>query len=332
MTATIETPLRSTAGSHARPDPPATPDRPARSTALAAQLRARLSPAAVVLADEPLARRTTLKVGGPADAYVEPATELDLVELLEFCRAAGVPLRVLGRGSNLLVRDGGIRGVVVSLAQPAFVRVTVTGERLRAGAGARLKEVANTARRHALAGLEFLEGIPGSVGGALRMNAGAHASWVFDVIEQIRYLTPDGEVIERPAGDIPAQYRSCSFFTTNLALAAVFRGRPDRAEAIGERMAAFNRRRWDTQPRQPSAGCIFKNPAALPAGRLIEELGLKGHRIGGAEVSSVHGNFLVNLGHARAADVLALIDLIRTRAQAERGILLETEVEIVGED
>lgn len=332
MTVTLEAPSLPAAGSRERPEAPVAPDRSARSTTLAAQLRSRLSPAAVVLANEPLARRTTLKVGGPADVYVEPATEPDLVELLRFCRTEGLPVRVLGRGSNLLIRDGGIRGVVVSLAQPAFVRVAVTGDRLRAGAGARLKELANTARRHALAGLEFLEGIPGSVGGALRMNAGAHAAWVFDVIEQVRYLTPDGELIERPAGDIPAQYRSCPFFSTNLALAAVFRGRPDREEAIGERMATFNRRRWDTQPRQPSAGCIFKNPATIPAGRLIEELGLKGHRIGGAEVSPVHGNFLVNLGHARAADVLALIDVIRARAQAERGVHLETEVEIVGDD
>jgi UDP-N-acetylenolpyruvoylglucosamine reductase len=264
--------------------------------------------------------------------YVEPATEADLVELLQCCRARAVPLRVLGRGSNLLVRDGGIRGVVVSLAQPAFVAVTVAGDRLRAGAGARLKEVAHVARREALAGLEFLEGIPGSVGGALRMNAGAHASWTFEVIEQVRYLTPDGETVDAPARDIPAQYRSCPFFATNLAVAAVFRGRPGREEDIGERMAAFNRQRWGTQPRQPSAGCIFKNPAAIPAGRLIEELGLKGCRVGGAEVSPVHGNFLVNVGEARAADVLALIDLIRARAQAERGVRLETEVEIVGED
>jgi UDP-N-acetylenolpyruvoylglucosamine reductase len=291
-----------------------------------------LSPDTVTLPDEPLARRTTLNVGGAADLYVEPADERDLSVLLRFCRQRELPFRMIGRGSNLLVRDGGIRGVVVCLARPAFSEVSRRGLLLEAGAGARLKQVAIAAREHALTGLEFLEGIPGSVGGALRMNAGAHGSWTFEVLDRVRFMTPEGEVEERPAREVPADYRSCGFFATHIALGAVFRGRAAAAAEVRERMTACNRRRWDTQPRQPSAGCIFKNPAALPAGRLIDELGLKGHRIGGAEVSAVHANFMVNVGGATARDFLELIARVRARAQAERGIVLETEVEIVGED
>ncbi len=299
---------------------------------LAALLKPRLSAAAVVLACEPLARRTTLKVGGPADVYVEPAGETDLAEVLRFCRDRAVPVRILGRGSNLLVRDGGVRGVVVCLAALAFAQVEVQGPLLRAGAGARLKQVAAEARRHALTGLEFLEGIPGSVGGALRMNAGAHQAWTFGVLERVRWMTPEGEAEEKPASAVPAEYRSCPAFRTNLALAAVFRGQPGDEAAIQARMEAFRRQRQETQPREASAGCIFKNPATIPAGRLIDELGLKGTRIGGAQVSTVHGNFIVNTGGATAAEVLELIEWVRVEARAKRAVELETEVEIVGED
>ena len=299
---------------------------------LATAIRRRLSAASVVLADEPLARRTTLGVGGPADVYVEPATEADLAELRRFCHERAQPFRVVGRGSNLLVRDGGVRGVVASLAQEAFARVDTEGDRVRAGAGARLKQVALEARRASLAGLEFLEGIPGSVGGGLRMNAGAHAAWTFDVLEAVRFMTPAGEVRECPASDVPARYRHCPFFTDHIALAAVFRGRPAAAAAIRARMDELNRQRWASQPRQPSAGCIFKNPETTPAGRLIDALGLKGARVGGAEVSPVHANFMVNTGGATARDFLELIEQVRARARAVAGIELETEVEIVGED
>jgi len=195
-----------------------------------------------------------------------------------------------------------------------------------------LKQVAVEARRHSLAGLEFLEGIPGSVGGALRMNAGAHQSWTFDVLDRIRLMAPDGEVTERPAAEVPAAYRDCPTLRTHLALEAVFRGtRATEAEVRG-RMETFSRRRWESQPREPSAGCIFKNPPGIPAGRLVDELGLKGTRVGGARVSEVHANFLVNTGEAHARDLLDLIALIRQRARAERGIELEPEVEIIGEE
>jgi len=295
------------------------------------ELAASLSPETVFRRDEPLAKRTTLRVGGAADAYIEPVSESELTIVLRFCSQRGLSFFVLGRGSNLLVKDGGIRGVVICLAQPAFSQVQVAGDRLRCGAGARLKAVAAEAKRAGLTRLEFLEGIPGSVGGALRMNAGAMGGWTFDVVETVRFMDNRGQVHERGVTDIPVQYRGCPWFRDRLALTAVLRGEPAAREQIAERAAAFNQKRWASQPTLPSAGCIFKNPESIPAGRLIEELGLKGTRIGGAAVSEVHANFIVNEGSATAADVLRLIELIREKARTHRGIDLETEVEIVGE-
>jgi len=282
--------------------------------------------------NEPLAPRTTLRVGGPAELLIEPASEADLAAIVQVCSEHSSPWFVLGRGSNLLVRDGGVRGVVICLSQPFFSRLEGTGERLECGAGARLKAVAVEARRRGLSGLEFLEGIPGGVGGALRMNAGAMGSSIFDVVEEVRAMDAAGHVRCHAASELGAAYRSCVYFKDHLALSAVLRGEPAPEAEIRQRMDTFSRKRWLTQPPQPSAGCIFKNPAGIPAGKLIEELGLKGKQLGGAMVSPVHGNFLVNTGGATACDLLALIALIQERALAERGIQLETEVQIIGEE
>ncbi|MFN0066272.1 MAG: UDP-N-acetylmuramate dehydrogenase [Limisphaerales bacterium] len=314
------------------PFPPARGLRAAALDALAASLRAGLSAAAVVRRDEPLSKRTTLRVGGPADVYVEPESEADLAFTLRAARAADEPVFLLGRGSNLLVRDGGLRAVVVSLARPAFAAVRVEAPRLHAGAGARLKHLAVEARRAGLAGLEFFEGIPGSLGGALRMNAGAMGRWTFDVVESLRFMDAEGGVHERLAAEVRAEYRACPLLRDHVALSAVLRGEPALPAEIAARMAQYSAKRWESQPPQPSAGCIFKNPAAAPAGKLVDELGLKGTRHGGAAVSTVHGNFIVNDGGAAAADVLRLIETVRARVLAERGIRLETEVEIVGEE
>lgn len=296
------------------------------------ELARRVTPATVVRRNEPMARRTTLRVGGPAEVYIEPASEADLAEVLKCCSARSVEVFLLGRGSNLLVRDGGIRGVVVCLAQPAFSGIEVDGERLRCGAGARLKQVAVEARRARLSGMEFLEGIPGSVGGALRMNAGAMGGATFDAIESLRVMDRTGEARELAAAEVRVDYRSCPLLREHIALSAVFKGRPAPAEDIERRMKANSEKRWDSQPAAPSAGCCFKNPPEIPAGRLIDELGLKGTRVGGAMVSPEHGNFIVNDGAATARDVLELIAVLKSRAQIERGIELHTEVEIVGED
>lgn len=294
-------------------------------------LALRVSQATVIRRDEPLAKHTTMRVGGPADVYVEAASEQDLAVVLAYCHESGRQFYVLGRGSNLLVKDGGFPGVVICLAHAHFSRIEVTGERLNCGAGARLKAVATEARVKGLAGLEFMEGIPGSVGGALRMNAGAMGGSIFDVVESVRLMSFDGIAHERAARELGATYRRCPTLATHIALSAVLRGEPGPSEAIGQRMNEYSRKRWQSQPAAPSAGCMFKNPASIPAGRLIDELGLKGTRVGGAAVSSEHGNFIVNDGTATARDVLELIEIIRQRARVERGIELETEVEVVGE-
>jgi UDP-N-acetylmuramate--alanine ligase len=298
----------------------------------AEELTRRMSPAAVLRRDEPLAKRTTLRVGGPADIYVEPASEEDLMAVLNFCSEQGMKFFVLGRGSNLIVRDGGFRGVVVSLAAPYFSRIEINGERLHCGAGAKLKNVAVEAKRSGLAGVEFMEGIPGTVGGALRMNAGAMAGATFDVVESIRMMDYAGNIVSAVPSELGVEYRSCATLKANIALSAVFKGRGDSRESIEQRMIAYSKKRWTSQPAAPSAGCMFKNPAACPAGKLIDDLHLKGTRVGGAFVSAEHGNFLVNDGTARARDVLELIEKVRQQVAIERGIELHTEVEIIGED
>jgi UDP-N-acetylenolpyruvoylglucosamine reductase len=295
------------------------------------KLKTRL-PRAVVRQDEPLAKRTTMRVGGCAEVYVEPASEEELALVVKTCGEERVPWMLLGRGSNLLIRDGGVSGVVICLAHPDFSTIEVTGCDLRCGAGAKLKAVAAKARESSLGGLEFLEGIPGCVGGALRMNAGAMGSATFEFITQVRFMDASGQAWERNIAQVPVEYRACPLFRTNIALAATFRGHPDSTEAIANRANAFNQKRWQSQPKESSAGCIFKNPSpSLSAGKLIDELGLKGTRRGGAAVSTVHGNFIVNEGSATAAEVLELIDFIKTRAKAERGIELREEVEIIGQ-
>jgi UDP-N-acetylenolpyruvoylglucosamine reductase len=282
--------------------------------------------------DEPLAKHTTLRVGGPADFYVEPVSEEDLANLVKFCGERDLPFFILGRGSNLLVRDGGFRGVVICLAQPDFGRIEIVGERLHCGAGAKLKNVSVEAKRNNLSGVEFLEGIPGSVGGALRMNAGAMGGATFDAVEVVRVMDFDGNVREFAPEEMSVAYRSCAALKNHIALGAVFKCKALPREEIEKRMKAYSEKRWESQPAAPSAGCIFKNPGPVPAGRLMDELGLKGARVGGAMVSAEHGNFIVNDGKATARDVLELISILKARAKVERGIELHTEVEIIGEE
>jgi UDP-N-acetylenolpyruvoylglucosamine reductase len=298
----------------------------------AEELAKRVSPEAVIRRDEPLAKRTTLRVGGPADIFIEPSSEEDLTAVLKFCSEHGIKFFVLGRGSNLIVRDGGFRGVVISLAATFFSRVEINGERLHCGAGAKLKNVAVEAKRNGLAGLEFMEGIPGTVGGALRMNAGAMAGATFDAVESVRMMDYAGNILGAFPSEMSVEYRCCAALKTHIALSAVLKARPDSRESIEQRMIAFSKKRWTTQPAAPSAGCMFKNPGTLPAGKLIDDLQLKGTRVGGAFVSAEHGNFLVNDGSATARDVLDLIEKLRQHVKAQRGIELHTEVEIIGED
>ena len=303
-----------------------------RSQQIAAELGHLLTGGTVLRASEPMARRTTLRVGGPADVYVEPVSEEDLSQILDFCHARGENFFLLGRGSNLLVRDGGIRGVVISLAQPHFNRIEVAGDRIWCGAGAKLKQLVMEARRNGLSGVEFLEGIPGSVGGALRMNAGAMGGATFDAVESVRFMDHLGHIFEKPGREVPVEYRSCSLFKSHIALDGVFRCAVASLEEIDKRIHAFSKKRWSSQPAAASAGCIFKNPPTIGAGKLMDELGLKGLRVGGAVVSHEHGNFIINDGNATARDILQLIELLKQHARDARCLELQTEVQIIGED
>lgn len=301
------------------------------SSSIARNLAGLVSSVTLIRRDEPMIRHTTLRVGGPADVYVEPASEDDLAAILKYCNGRGVPVFVIGRGSNLLVRDAGFRGVILCLTQPVFSRIEIDGSRIRCGAGAKQKNVAVEARRAGLSGLEFLEGIPGSIGGGLRMNAGAMGGETFNAVESVRVMDFLGHVRELTPGEMAVSYRCCATLKTHLALGATFRCTPQPPAEIARRMKIFSEKRWSSQPPAPSAGCMFKNPAAIPAGRLVDELGLKNLKIGGARISQEHGNFLVNDGGATAKDVLELIGLVQVRARAERNVELETEVQVIGE-
>jgi UDP-N-acetylmuramate--alanine ligase len=281
---------------------------------------------------EPLAKHTTLRVGGPAQFWVEPRTESAFAELLRFCRQEALPLFVLGRGSNLLVRDGGIRGVVIHPSGGEFERVEVEGSEITAGVGAKLKQVAYAGKGAGLGGLEWMEGIPGAVGGALRMNAGAMGSQTFENVVRVRYLDSEGNPHEKTPDEMEVHYRHVPSLERNYAVSAVFRGTPAPLEDIERRLEESQEKRRTTQPAAKSAGCIFKNPGTIPAGKLVDELGLKNTRVGQARVSEVHGNFIVNDGDASAREVLELIAKIKETARSKRGIELETEVQIVGEE
>lgn len=300
---------------------------------LLASLKEHLSATSRVARNEPLARHTTMRVGGPADVWIEPAGEEDLSTALRLCHEDGLPVMLVGRGSNLLVRDGGIAGACICLASPLFSEITVLdGERLKAGAGARLRAIVQEAKRAGIGGMEFMEGIPGTLGGALRMNAGAMGGWTFECVESVRLMSRDGSVFEVPGSDMEVRYREVPALKENIGLSAVLRGKRKSPEEIASTMAGYSQKRWKSQPAMPSAGCIFKNPSVSPAGKLIDELGLKGMACGGAEVSQVHGNFIVNKGGARASDILELIDRVRSKVREARGIELETEVIVIGED
>jgi UDP-N-acetylmuramate--alanine ligase len=280
---------------------------------------------------EPLAKHTTLRVGGPAQFWVEPRTEAAFGELIRFCRRENLPLFVIGRGSNLLVRDGGIRGVVIHLSGGEFDRIEVDDNEITAGVGAKLKRIAYAGRDAGIGGLEWMEGIPGEVGGALRMNAGAMGGQTFDNVVRVRFLDSEGNPQIKTPVEMEVHYRHVPTLEKNYAVSAVFRGLPTAKEEIVRKLEESQQKRRTTQPAASSAGCIFKNPVTIPAGKLVDELGLKNRSVGKARVSEVHGNFIVNDGGATAEEMLELIEKIKTAARTQRDIELETEVQIVGE-
>jgi UDP-N-acetylmuramate--L-alanine ligase/UDP-N-acetylenolpyruvoylglucosamine reductase len=298
---------------------------------IAEQLKAIVDKTGKIRLYEPLSKHTTLRVGGPAQFWVEPQTEKAFSELIRFCRDENLPLFVMGRGSNLLIRDGGLRGVVVHPCGGDFDKIEVNGCEISAGAGAKLREVAYAAKTAGIGGLEWMEGIPGAVGGGLRMNAGAMGAQTFENVVRVRYLDANGEAHTKTRVELEVHYRSFPLLEKNFAVSAVFRGSSAPLEEIVRKLEASQEKRRTSQPAAKSAGCIFKNPDSCPAGKLIDELGLKNSRVGKARVSEVHGNFIVNDGGATATEMLELIDRIKATARAKRGIELETEVQIVGE-
>ncbi len=296
------------------------------------ELKGFLKSESVLKRDEPLHKHTTMRIGGPAQLWFEPTDEEDLKVGLRFAHDRGIPVTFIGRGSNLLIREGGILGLCVHLGRPYFNRIEVENEYVTVGAGARLKQIVADARKHDLGGFEFMEGIPGNMGGALRMNAGAMQGWTMEVVESVRSIDLLGHVHDVKKADMEIHYRNVPHFQTHIAVSARLKGTPSSREEINEKLKAYSGKRWTSQPAAPSAGCIFKNPGPIPAGQLIEEMGLKNLSVGSARVSEVHGNFIVNDGGATADDVLQLIALIQSRARETRQIDLHTEVIVLGEE
>jgi UDP-N-acetylmuramate dehydrogenase len=283
-----------------------------------------------VRAREPLARHTSFRIGGPADVLATPDTAAELAALVRVATEAGLPLTILGGGSNMLVGDGGIRGVVVKLGR-GFRRVVWEPPCVEAGAAAQLGRLARDAATRGLAGLEYGEGIPGTVGGALFMNAGAYGGEVSGAVDVVEGVRPDGVVARLARAELAFAYRRTALPAGFLVTAVRFRLRPEAADAVQARLDGARARRTASQPHgSANAGSIFKNPPGDFAGRLVELAGLKGTRVGGARISEAHGNFIVNEGDARAADVQALMQEAQRVVWERSGVWLEPEVRLVG--
>jgi UDP-N-acetylmuramate dehydrogenase len=285
---------------------------------------------AIVLADEPLARHTTLRIGGPARRYCRVRTEEGLAHVIKSAAEAGEPLALLGMGSNVLAADEGFPGWVVRL-EGNFLGLRVDGDRLIAGGGAALGGACAAAARAGLSGLEAISGIPSSIGGAVRINAGAYGGEIFDVLETVRLVARNGDRREASAAEIPHGYRWTKLCDTGEIVAeATLHLSPASREEIEQRTQIVAEKRRGALPGEPNAGSIFKNPPGDFAGRLIEACGLKGERRGGAAISTRHANVIVNPGGARAADVIALMRLMRDSVRDKFGVTLSPEVEFLG--
>jgi len=280
-------------------------------------------------ADAPLGSQTWFRTGGPAEVLFRPADAADLSQFLE-ALPADVPVTVLGVGSNLLVRDGGIRGVVIRLMR-SFTAVAVEGNEVVAGAGALDLNVALTARDHALAGLEFLSGIPGTIGGAFPTNAGAYGGELADVLVSAEIVDRSGKIRTVTPAELGLSYRHSTAPADWIFTSARLRAGPGDQLAIARRIAEIEAARADSQPRSRTGGSTFANPPNLKAWELIDRSGCRGLRIGDAQVSEKHCNFLINLGAATAADIESLGEEVRSRVFARSNVLLQWEIRRIGE-
>ncbi|HHT05553.1 MAG TPA: UDP-N-acetylmuramate dehydrogenase [Hydrogenispora sp.] len=283
--------------------------------------------------DESLASYTSFRIGGPADLLVEVNTRTELDKLVSYCEQTGIPWVFLGRGTNVLVDDAGFRGVALRFG-PDFARITVDGVRLRAGAAAPLALVAETAARYSLSGLEFASGIPGSLGGGVYMNAGSYGGEMKDVVVAAEVYQPGTGFATLNREELKLGYRTSVLQETGgILVEAVLQLTPGDEATIRAQMKTLNAKRRTKQPLEyPSAGSVFKRPEGAFAGQLIEAAGLKGHRIGQAQVSPKHAGFIVNLGGATARDVLALIEEVQTIVFQRTGYRLEPEIRILSRE
>ena len=285
-----------------------------------------------VIFDEPMSKHTTFRIGGPADVFAMPETYEQIGEILKLCKAEGLPFFVLGNGSNLLVSDKGYRGVIIQMDRN-MQEIRLEGNTIRACAGALLSSIAVAARNASLTGFEFAGGIPGTLGGACMMNAGAYGGEMKDVLKEVMVMTRDGEILTLPAEKLEMGYRTSIIKKMGyLVLEAVISLEKGDEEAIRDRMKELSDLRTQKQPLDlPSAGSTFKRPEGYFAGKLIMDSGLRGCRIGGAQVSEKHCGFVVNADGATAGDVRALMDHVIQVVKEKYGVTLEPEVKFLGD-
>lgn len=285
-----------------------------------------------ILFDEPLAKHTTWKIGGPADVLIVPSGKEQLVKTVKLLHKHGIPWTTIGRGSNLLVMDKGIRGVVIKLGK-GLDDLHFEDTTIRVGGAYSFVTLSIKAGKEGLTGLEYAGGIPGSVGGAVYMNAGAHGSDVSRIFKEAEIVLETGELVRYSASEMQFSYRhSILHEVRGIVLEATFVLEHGDRKEIAAALASYKDRRLKTQPLQlPCCGSVFRNPPNDYSARLIEEAGLKGYRVGGAEISTLHANFIVNTGQATARDVLTLIDEIKQTIQSKYGISLVPEVLMMGE-
>ena len=285
--------------------------------------------------DEPMSRHTTLRIGGPVDAWARPRAIAAVQQLRAFCAARGLPHRAAGAGSNLLVRDGGVRGVLISTERLRRLDFAPAGDRgmnVTVGAGVATGKLLLEATKRSLGGVEFLGGVPGSVGGGLIMNAGTYLGEFTGVTERVRSVNEAGALVDRAHAACGFVYRGSAIPAGEVIVEGELVLRPRRRVEIEEEVRLLRDRRKAREPHGvPNAGSIFKNPPGDYAGRLIEAAGLKGRRVGDAAVSPAHANWIVNAGAARACDFLALIEIVRSEVQERFGVALDLEVKVAGE-
>ena len=286
-----------------------------------------------LLLEEPMAKHTSFRIGGPADVLAQPADEAELAALLKRAGEHAVPVTLVGNGSNLLVRDKGIRGLVIKLSN-IFSSITVDGNVMTFGSGISLAMASKKAASLSLSGLEFAVGIPGTSGGAVYMNAGGYDGEMAKVVTCVRVMDMQGKISELQASELDFAYRHTALQNSGwIVISVTVALQPGEAESIAAKMADFSQRRISKQPLElPSAGSMFKRPPGYFAGTLIEQTGLKGYTVGGAQVSQKHAGFVVNVGGATAKDVLQLISDVQSKVFAAHGVRLEPEVLVLGEE